>query len=200
MTWGNTAGRVGIKLRDKHPLKHNTPLGLRRICGNCRHFDGHQTSPGWCSRHILDAHGLQSGRDCADWARPDPVAEIPKAPPINGVAYVAPRHRKTYDASNRRKVTDEQLAAIRHGAAQGLSIREVGEAMGVKYWTVRYIAEMYAVRFSGRGGDREGLRRNDEIRAALTAGEDRASIAERFGVTREQVKKVAQRMRAKAKA
>jgi hypothetical protein len=200
MTWGNTAGRVGIKLRDKHPLKHNTPLGLRRICGNCRHFDGHQTSPGWCTRHILDAHGLQSGRDCADWARPDPVAEIPKAPPINGAAYVAPKPRKTYDASNRRKVTDEQLAAIRHGAAQGLSIREVGEALRIKYWTVRYIADKYGVQFSGRGGPREGLQRNDEIRAALTAGEDRASIAERFGVTREQVKKVAQRMRAKAKA
>jgi hypothetical protein len=200
MTWGNTAGRVGIKLRDKHPLKHNTPLGLRRICGNCRYFDGHQTSPGWCSRHIWDVHGLQSGRDCADWARPDPVAEIPKAQPINGVAYVAPKPRKTYDASNRRKVTDEQIATIREGAAQGLSIREVGEALRIKYWTVRYIAEMYGVRFSGRGGDREGLRRNDEIRAALTAGEDRASIAERFGVTREQVKKVAQRMRAKAKA
>jgi len=200
MTWGNTAGRVGIKLRDKHPLKHNTPLGLRRICGNCRHFDGHQTSPGWCNRHILDAHGLQSGRDCADWARPDPVAEIPKAPPINGVAYVAPRPRKTYDASNRRKVTDEQLAAIRHGAAQGRSRAEVAEAMGVKIWAIKYAADAYNIKFSGAGGDREGRKRNNQMRAALAAGESRASVAERFGVTREHVKRVAMTMRAKAKA
>jgi hypothetical protein len=187
MTWGGEHHRIGVKKRQKHPLKHDTPIGLRRICGNCRHFDGGQTTSGTCTRHFLDAHGLQSARDCADWTRPDPVEAVQAVRPV------IPRDEQP---ARPAPVAGDRLAAIQECAAAGMSIRQTAIKLGLPRYKVTYAAQKYNVEFPGKHGEAENA--NAPIRAALLEGEtDFDKLATRYGKTLNSIKLIAWRLRAK---
>lgn len=188
--------RLFIQPRAHHPRAHNCPIGLRRICGTCTHFQGPgPTAIGVCGNFDAGVRGLRDAGGCGDWERrtaphspqakrriAPPRASKPVArsssPPTLADRQRSVARRSTAPGAGGRPRTANVDAMIRL-RREGLTYPEIADRVGCSKSTVaRLLTE------AGETARRNTMSRRirpEDVQRGLDDGLNDEGIAARLG-------------------